>query len=377
MESLEFTGERYVPGRGGARMAYEHLHRYLFALRWSRGEDVLDVASGEGYGAALLASSARRVWGLELDGAAAAHARAHYRDGNLLFVRGDACSLPFASAGVGLVVAFEVLEHVKDPESLVREAARVLRPDGLLVVSTPNKAAYSDGRNYRNPFHVREFYREEFVALLERHFRQVRLAGQRVRAGSLIEAGGGGAAEVHLRATPGAGGECPEPLYYLALCSQGEAEMPLPAHSAYLDAADALLAEWAEAEARSLREIEKLNREVRALGAWGSELENTVRERDRTIEALREEMAREVEARDRTIEGQRQELAERERTIEERTAWARSLEREIEERDRRIVQANDEIDRVNAELRRVAEHLARIRHALLYRVLCRLGILPQ
>jgi len=365
-------------------MAYEHLHRYLFALRWSRGEDVLDVASGEGYGAGLLASSARRVWGLELDGAAAVHARARYRDGNLLFVRGDACRLPFASASVGLVVAFEVLEHVKDPESLVREAARVLRPDGLLVVSTPNKAAYSDGRNYRNPYHVREFYRDEFVALLERHFRQVRLAGQRVRAGSLIEAGGGEAAEVHLRVAPGAGGECPEPLYYLALCSLGEAEMPLPAHSAYLDAADALLAEWAEAEARSLQEIEKLNGEVRALGSWGSQLENTVRERDRTIEALREEMAREVEARDRTIESLQGEMVLRDRTIEgqqqelaERAAWARSLEREIEERDRRIVQANAEIDRVNAELRRVAEHLARIRHALLYRVLCRLGILPQ
>ena len=73
--TMEFTGERFIPGEGGAAIAYEHLHRYLFALNWAEGARVVDVASGEGYGAALLAGTARLVCGIELDPLALASAR--------------------------------------------------------------------------------------------------------------------------------------------------------------------------------------------------------------------------------------------------------------------------------------------------------------
>ena len=64
---MSFTGERYMPGEGGAQIAYEHMHRYIFALRWAEGKQVLDLACGNGYGAALLARQARHVWAIDLD----------------------------------------------------------------------------------------------------------------------------------------------------------------------------------------------------------------------------------------------------------------------------------------------------------------------
>ena len=54
---MEFTGERYVPSQEG-QIKYEHLHRYVLALNWVKGRSVLDMASGEGYGSAILAMAA-------------------------------------------------------------------------------------------------------------------------------------------------------------------------------------------------------------------------------------------------------------------------------------------------------------------------------
>jgi protein-L-isoaspartate O-methyltransferase len=97
MTAPEFTGERYIPGKGGPQIAYEHLHRYLFAARWARGKQVLDVATGAGYGAALLASSERVVCAMDLDEGAVHHARSSWSQANLSFFRGDATRLPLLS----------------------------------------------------------------------------------------------------------------------------------------------------------------------------------------------------------------------------------------------------------------------------------------
>jgi ubiquinone/menaquinone biosynthesis C-methylase UbiE len=365
MESLEFTGERYVPGQGGPQIAYEHLHRYLFAMRWARGQEVLDVAAGAGYGGSLLAKVACRVWELDLDRPALAHARAAYSDANLVFIQADATALPVRPAKMGLVVAFEVLEHVEDQESLVREAARVARSDGMVLISTPNKAVYSDARDYRNPFHTHEFYREEFLALLKRHFQHVHLVQQQVRAGSLIVPEGPSERdhEILVQPLPEEGATAVEPMYMLAVCTLDRPPVLPPAGSAYLDVADKLLGDWTHRLDDALQEIEKLNREVLKLGIWGRSLDEKVQDRDQVIRELQGKMAWEMAERDRMI-------SNLQREFEERGRWALSLENDVKDRDDRIL-------RTNAELSRVASHLARIRHAPLYRVLCRLGVLPK
>ncbi len=75
MSVPEFTGERYIPGQGGFQLAYEHLHRYLFASRWAQGKSVLDVGAGVGYGSLTLARTARCVCAVDADPASLRYAR--------------------------------------------------------------------------------------------------------------------------------------------------------------------------------------------------------------------------------------------------------------------------------------------------------------
>jgi len=84
---MEFTGERYVPSLRG-QIYYEHLHRYAIAARFCGGKRVLDIASGEGYGSALLARTAAEVVGVDIDRRSVDHARATYYAANLRFMCG-------------------------------------------------------------------------------------------------------------------------------------------------------------------------------------------------------------------------------------------------------------------------------------------------
>ena len=188
-EALTWTGERLTAG-AGIQVEIEHLHRYLMARHLARGLDVLDVASGEGYGSGLLAQTARSVIGVEIDPASVAHAERSYSVPNLRFISGDACDLPLPNASVDLVVSFETIEHFYEHERFLAEVRRVLRPSGSLLVSSPERDVYSPVGSEPNPFHVRELARAEFTTLLARHFRYVRIQGQRPLVGTALVAEG-------------------------------------------------------------------------------------------------------------------------------------------------------------------------------------------
>ena len=178
-DALPFTGERFVPGAPG-EIWYEHWHRYHFAAPLVRDRDVLDVACGEGYGSALLARSARRVTGVDLAAAAVAHARERYAGlGNLDFRAADCAALPFPDASFDAVVSFETIEHIVAQDAFLDEVRRVLRPEGLFIMSCPNKAEYTDKRDVVNEFHVRELYRDELERLLAPRFAHLKWYGQR------------------------------------------------------------------------------------------------------------------------------------------------------------------------------------------------------
>jgi O-antigen biosynthesis protein len=295
MTSLEFTGERYVPGQGGSEIAYEHWHRYLYSLRWACGRDVLDLGSGTGYGAELLAGFARRVWAVDLDTETVGHARARYSSSNLCYLCADAARLPMPSCSVDLVAAFEILEHLTDPAQLVSEAARVIRPQGVVLISTPNKATYSDARNYANPFHTQEYYRDELRALLHSCFGRVAILDQRMRAGSLISAGDSGCNafhEIHTSPLPGCNAEALEGMYFIAICSHEAVLDDRPSSSAYLDLTDMFFRESDVRLNESAAGFSRLRRKANALATEKGALEKRIDELNAEVRSREEEILR-------------------------------------------------------------------------------------
>jgi SAM-dependent methyltransferase len=166
--ALPLTGERTVPGVAEENYWFRrHEIVYRFALPLVTGKRVLEVGCGEGYGTARLASAAARVLGVDYDALATAHASATYPQAH--FVRANLAALPAPSGSVDVVATLQVIEHVWNHPEFVRECLRVLRPGGLLCVSTPNRLTFSPGLDKPvNPFHTVEFTAAELVELLER-----------------------------------------------------------------------------------------------------------------------------------------------------------------------------------------------------------------
>ncbi|BDY30868.1 class I SAM-dependent methyltransferase [Mycolicibacterium mageritense] len=165
--ALPLTGERTIPGLAEENYWFRR-HEVVYRRLADRcaGRDVLEAGCGEGYGADLIADVANRVIGLDYDEATVAHVRARYprvdiRHGNL-------AELPLEDASVDVVVNFQVIEHLWDQAQFVAECARVLRPGGIFLVSTPNRITFSPGRDTPlNPFHTRELNAAELTELLE------------------------------------------------------------------------------------------------------------------------------------------------------------------------------------------------------------------
>jgi GT2 family glycosyltransferase/SAM-dependent methyltransferase len=252
--SLEFTGERLTSSTDG-QIEIEHFHRYFLARELCRGKDVLDVASGEGYGAALLSQVARSVTGVEISTDAVEHATRYYARPNLRFARGDARSIPLADQSVDVVVSFETIEHFYEQEAFVGEVRRVLRPVGVFVVSTPERDVYSPYDSPANKYHKREISGEELYELLGRSFPHVAIMLQRPMVGSAmlptVGAGNDGPpltferrGDLHFEASPG----FPRPLYVVAVASDDP--VVLPRVSLYIDTSHLAFREHVVAELR-------------------------------------------------------------------------------------------------------------------------------
>jgi 2-polyprenyl-3-methyl-5-hydroxy-6-metoxy-1,4-benzoquinol methylase len=178
--------ERFSPSIDDARINYEHLHRFFFVRALAKGKVVLDAGCGEGIGSYIFSEKAKFVFGFDIDEECIRLAKEKYKRDNLCFLTGSIHEIPFKEGTFDLVVCLEVIEHVEEQEKAIHEMKRVLKKDGMLIISTPNKKIYSDERNYKNPHHKREFYKEEFIEVLKTCFKNLYLFGQRIVAGSEI-----------------------------------------------------------------------------------------------------------------------------------------------------------------------------------------------
>ena len=175
--------ERAIPGSDATYVA--HLARYEFVRPLVRGQRVLEVGSGEGYGAALLAGVARSVRAVDYAPVAVEHAREKYALSNLEFRVANATALPFADGTFDIAIAFEILEHTEDHDRVVSETARVLRRGGKLLVSTPNakleRAFEKVAGRAHYEYHINTPDVRELRRVLKRHLSEVRIYGQSER----------------------------------------------------------------------------------------------------------------------------------------------------------------------------------------------------
>lgn len=151
--------------------AIEHLHRYALAQPFVKDKVVLDIACGEGYGSNLMAQIAKKTIGVDISKETISEAREKYKKSNLQFLEGSTSNIPCEDHSIDIVVSFETIEHHDQHEKMIEEILRVLKPEGLLIMSSPDKFFYSIVRNHENPFHVKELFEDEFKRLILKYFR--------------------------------------------------------------------------------------------------------------------------------------------------------------------------------------------------------------
>ncbi|MEO6929314.1 MAG: class I SAM-dependent methyltransferase [Casimicrobiaceae bacterium] len=329
---LEFTGERFIPGVDG-EIVYEHVHRYAFARSLVAGKRVLDVACGEGYGSALLGGLAQAVTGIDIDAATIAHARERYaHSANLAFLAASATALPLADASVDVIVSFETIEHLPaaDQPRMLAEFARVLTPDGLVVLSAPNRIEYSHKRDFRNPFHLHEHDRDELDGLLATHFAARAYFRQRMWMGSTIwsERSVDQGVAAWVGGTDGVEPALlPDAMYYLVLAAADATMLPPQAArvSLFADAAGSEIERGYAAEREAMRLDALLGERTRMLDTRTQHvqhLERLVALRDGII-AERDALLRQQVLRMMRFEGQEQERDARDAIAQRELAAAR------------------------------------------------------
>lgn len=232
--------ERFDPrDQQGTLIDTEHRGRYWWAAQAVRDKDVLDAGCGTGYGMALLASGgAASVSGVDIDPDAVAEAGERFGDPSAV-TRGDLLDLPFGDASFDVVVCFEAIEHVADGARTLGELHRVLRPGGVLLVSSPNPDVYPSG----NEHHVHEYRPDELAAAVGELFANVDAYRQHPWLATRIERANGhggpdGDISAHVRATTAldGGGET----YGIVAAS----DAPLPPLESVVALGDAFEVSW-------------------------------------------------------------------------------------------------------------------------------------
>ncbi|HEV2723386.1 MAG TPA: methyltransferase domain-containing protein, partial [Thermoleophilaceae bacterium] len=183
---------RYVPDiHGEWTISPEHHARYRAAATLVGGRAVLDAGCGVGWGSLLLAEAdPDSLVAVDISPVAIEAARERAGAAAVDFKVGDLEDLPLDDDSVDVVVCYEAIEHVYRPAVALDELRRVLRPGGILLISSPNRGVYPAG----NPFHFHEFTTEELESELRARFPEVRVYRQQTHSATIF----GGEADLEL-----------------------------------------------------------------------------------------------------------------------------------------------------------------------------------
>ncbi len=377
-ELISWTGERYIPHLQG-NIRYEHLHRYAMSSLHATGKRVLDIASGEGYGSAILARTASHVCGVDISHEAVAHAQNNYRSShnNLEFKQGSADAIPYPDNAFDVVISFETLEHLATQEEMLAEIKRVLTPDGFLIMSTPDKEAYAIADGGHNEYHVKELTGEEFKTLTHRYFKKVEIYGQRFATVGYIQSEKNDPTTSMVGLTIDDNGEIrsalpvlSQPVFWIAICSNKE--LPHIKPSIFIDPSDDIF----QTERKTLRWASNIDSEREQIQKHAQSLDILIEERTQWARSLDSDLHRErsintelikqlntiekkysaerleqqliTQAKTAENEALQNELLTTKNLVIERTAWAQNLDADLHNTRTAIRQIRDEFDSVIA-----------------------------
>ncbi|MBZ4687982.1 MAG: glycosyltransferase [Clostridiales bacterium] len=377
---MKFTGERFIPGISVSdELAIEHYQRYYSIINAAKDKIIVDAGTGEGYGAYILAGYAKKVYGIDISKEAVVHAKNRYKKENLEFVESSIENLPFEDNSVDVVVSFETIEHVDEniQRKFLEEVKRVLKDDGLLIISTPDKEIYTDKVNYKNEFHKKEFYEYEFYNFLSRYFDNIDIYYQRFQAASIIY--GPNSLSLDILSI-----ESDRQKFYgkyiIAICSN-EKIKEINIGSAILDnneryesKIERILELQKEVEEKNnhifnlLKEIEKKdniisdqNKRIKELSDWGNGLDKDLKRKEDLIKEKNhriEELSRWGKNLDEKLKIKIGVIEEKNQRIEELSSWGKELNEElvrnaelIKEKDIRIAELSSLCDKLDEEIK--------------------------
>jgi len=295
---MKFTGERFIPTKDliDDEIGYEHLHRYYTIEALIKNKSVLDIACGEGYGSSIIAHHATNVVGVDIDQEAIQNAIEQYTDKypNIQFKTGSATSIPLGDQLFDVVVSFETIEHLseEDQQRFMVEIKRVLRPDGMVIMSTPNKKIYSEQFSHTNSFHLHEFEKEEFKDFIKGHFVNVSFFDQGYEVVSIISntsAENAGHIQVTNLGNENATKELARK-YIIAIASNAQ----LPAS---LNIVASVVSHVNKDYLALMERLVIMNKEIEELGTWGKSLDvqllqatRSQQDADRKINYLKQQL---------------------------------------------------------------------------------------
>ena len=314
---MKFTGERYIPKAIlDSEIDIEHYQRYLSIEELVKGKVVVDAASGSGYGSHILAEAAAQVYGFDISTDAVHFAAQSYPKDNLHFCPASITNLPLADHSIDVIVSFETIEHVAESAQLafLKECKRILKPEGIFVISTPDKAIYSDHPNYQNEFHIKEFYREEFTAFLAAFFNNISIAKQFISLGYFLS---GDAPTVCTIINQEALQN--EGKYLIAFCSDAELSATLAQPTIFIDQTQ-VHQRKVDRVIQLQGEIVEKNEIITNLEMWVQKCRDTIAERDAELARrgqLNNELQGQLNNQQTALSSQQQELD----TIHQSTGW--------------------------------------------------------
>ena len=354
-----FTGERFVPGIQDRKLEIEHYQRYLSVRKLVEGKCVLDAACGEGYGSNILAETAKEVIAVDIDEEVIRRARKLYeKKENLNFIQGNIEKLDLPEHSIDVVVSFETIEHVPEEtqKKFLAEIDRVLKKEGILVMSTPNKAIYSDLHHYKNEFHIKEFYHDEFVSFLRKKFQYVQLYNQAFRVFSVIDSCDRSDEKVDYYSCEKNYNDTGK--YYIAIASHFElrelslASLYVDDLNEYEENVNRILTLQKEEEARNTH-IKKLDSELEKNGNTIRDLQEENNDRNRHIAYLDSVIAQ----NNRQIQEYNAEINTKNSQIEAQKQLNDAQSQQILKQSEKIVQQTEDIDRYAQQNAEKAEQI--------------------